>query len=479
MTDVGTVPGTPAAAGSIPGPRVLSWQDIRAVRADAPGWVTALKERHGSVVQFPLGPVPCYLVTNPEVIQEAFVSAERLFSRNVIRVGRGPEDWAAPLAGILGRGLLTSTGAFHMGQRRRIQPVFHRKRIDGYAAEFSAHSEHASGQWRDGQQIDVYAQMHELALGMAAKTLFDASLDDDISRTIRSAFPRKGGPLVWEAKVPIGRFDVTLPLPSTLKYRRARKLVDKVVYRIIKDRRAGDLAGNDLLSVLLTVEDAQTGERMDDDLVRDEAVTLLIAAHETVAATLTFAFYLLGQHAWVRERMQAELDEVLGGRLPEGADLPRLVWTNAVVSEVLRVFPPAWATARRTLTEFTADGYVLPADSFTLFSGWVVHRDPQWWPDPERFAPQRWIEAAEGEQDELAGHALQPGRPRMAYMPFGAGPHQCIGNAFARMEAVMVLATIMQGWDLEPVDEGPVTLQTHVTLRPRKPIHVTVRRRSH
>ncbi|GGP00796.1 cytochrome P450 [Wenjunlia tyrosinilytica] len=473
MTDVSTTTGSPAPTESIPGPAWLGVGKLRTMAAHPPRFFTGLREEYGPVVRFPFGNSHGYLLSDPRVIQDVYIASDRKFGKDVLKIGKG--NRAAPMAIILGRGLATSDGDFHRTQRRRIQPIFHRQRIAGYGATFASLAAEASAGWTDGQQMNVHEQMYEISLGMVAKTIFDVSLDADVAHTIRTAFPRRGGPLRWEQVVPFGRFVIKLPLRNNRRFRKGRKALNEIIYRMIEERRQGPGDGDDLLSVLLSVQDAETGEFMDDELVRDEAMTLLFAGHETSSGALTWAYHLLSKNPEAKKRMHAELDEVLGDRLPEVSDLPRLVWTDAVFSEALRLYPPVWVTVRRTLTEYTGAGYVLPPDSFVMISPWVVHHDPQWWPEPEAFAPQRWI-ASDG-ADPLGGHAVAPGRPRMAYLPFGAGPRQCIGNAFARMEAIMALATIGRHWDFEAVNDDPVDVVTHITVQPRRGVQMIARRR--
>jgi cytochrome P450 len=372
---------------------------------------------------------------------------------------------------------VTSSGDLHRKQRRLIQPIFHRKRIEGYGTVFATLADQAAATLTDGRELDIQDAMYELSLSMVTRTVFDTPLDSKVAQTIRTAFPRRGGPLKWEQVAPLGRLIMRLPLPSNLKFRRGQKRLERIIIEMIEDRRRGPGDGDDLLTMLINARDADTGEPMEDDLLRDEARGLLMAGHETSSAGLTWAYHLLAHNPEVKARMHAEIDEVLGDRLPGLDDLPKLRWTDAIFSEVMRLYPPVWTTVRRTLDEYDALGYLIPPTSFVMISPWVVHHDPQWWPEPERLAPQRWIAAEDGDDDPLSGHALAAGRPRMTYLPFGAGPRQCIGNAFARMEAVMALATIGRHWDFEAVDDGPIPVLTHVTVHPKNGLRMIPRRR--
>lgn len=438
-------------------------------------YLTGLRERYGPVVRIPLASSELYLISDPEAIHEVLVTSHRNFRKDVMRAGRG--KWAAPLAVILGNGLVTSDGRFHHKQRRLIQPMFHRERIAGYGRAFAELSDDIQAAWTDGDRLDLQAEMTELTLAIVARTLFDVSLDSEVARIIRT-IPRHEGPLRWDS-LPFARHLAKLPLPGNKRFHEGRGNVEAIVRRLMAERRRGDGQGTDLLSLLLAARDADTGEPMDDRQVLDETLTLLLVGHETTASALTWAYHLLGTHPEARQRMHEEIDEVLGGRLPTIEDLPRLVWTDAVFTEAMRLYPPIMGVARRPLDDFEVCGHRVRRNSFVGIVPWVVHRDPEWWPQPELFAPQRWLEpaASGGGADELTGHALRPGRPRFAYLPFGGGPRQCIGNTFSRMEGVMALATVGRHWEFEPVPGYAVDPLARITIRPRYGLPMSARRR--
>jgi cytochrome P450 len=439
-------------------------------------YLTGLRDEYGPVVRIPLGWRELYLISDPEAVQDVLVTSHRNFRKDVMSAGRG--KWAAPLEVILGNGLVTSDGQFHHTQRRLIQPMFHHERIAGYGRAFAELSDDIQSGWTDGDQLDLQVEMTELTLAIVARTLFDVSLDSDVARTVRTAIPRHEGPLRWDS-LPFARQLSKLPLPGNKRFYAGRDTLDAIVYGLMAQRREGDGHGADLLSLLLAARDADTGEPMADRQVRDEAITLLMAGHETTASALTWAYHLLGSHPEVRELMHAEIDEVLGDRLPTVEDLPRLVWTDAILSETMRLYPPIMGVARRPVADFEACGHRIPKDTFVGIIPWVVHRDPQWWPQPERFAPQRWLDnpPSGGARDELTGHAVRPGRPRFAYLPFGGGPRQCVGNTFSRMEGVMALATLGRHWEFDPVPGFEVETLARITIRPKAGLPVTARRR--
>jgi cytochrome P450 len=470
MTQVSTAPMATAAPG--PSGRLRA---LRAMSGNPLNYLTELRDQYGPVVRIPLSSNGLYMISDPEAAHEVLVTSHRNFRKDVISAGRG--EWTAPLEVIFGNGLVTSDGTFHRKQRRLIQPMFHHERIAGYGRAFAELSDDIQSGWKDGDRLDLQAEMTQLTLAIVARTLFDVPLDSDVARAF-TAIPRHEGPLRWDS-LPFARLLAKLPLPGNKRFYRARDNLDAIVYLLMAERRQGDGQGADLLSLLLAARDADTGEPMEDRQVRDEAITLFGAGHETTAGALTWSYHLLGRYPEARERMHEEIDEVLGGRLPAVEDLPRLIWTDAVLSEAMRLYPPVIGAPRRPLNDFEVCGHRVPKDSFIGIFPWVIHRDPRWWPQPELFAPQRWLETAQAADaaDELTGHAVRPGRPRFAYLPFGGGPRQCIGNTFARMESVMALATLGRHWEFEPVPGFAVDLLTKGTVRPRHGLPMFARRR--
>jgi cytochrome P450 len=457
----------------IPGPDGFRLSTLRAVQADTPGFLTSMRDTYGPLVRVPLGPQTLHLLSDPEAISDVLIASARNFDSDIVGSSGTREP---PLAKLLGNGLLTSTGAQHKKQRKLLQPLFHRQRVASYADAFAELTEQRMDRWSDGERLDALVEMVELTLAVVTRTIFDVALDSDVSRTVRTALPKNDGPLRW-AMAPGGALLSRLPLPSNVQFKRGRDALDAVVHRLIAERRRSGADGADLLSMLIAAKDADTGEPMDDRQIRDEVLTLLMAGHDTTANGLAWALHLLGRDARAAELLWTEVDDVLGGRLPGFADLPALTWTRAVFSEALRVYPPVWTVARRALSDHELLGYRVPGDATVMMSAWVVHRDPRWWPDPERFAPQRWVERApDGSVDNLTGTALAADRPRFSYFPFGGGPRQCIGNEFALLEGVMALATLARRWRFAPAP-GRVTAQAKIIVRPRGGLPMTVHAR--
>src|SRR2546423_5312527 len=308
--------------------------------------------------------------------------------------------------------------------------------------------------------------MMGLTLAIVGKTLFGADVERD-ARDVGQAMGTMLGTLDNLALFVVfmigGRLADNverLPIPSMLRFRRGKEALDRVIQRLVAEKRAGDGDGADLLSSLLSAE--ENGAGMDDQQIRDEAITIFLAGHETTAVALTWTFCLLARHPEVEGKLHAELDEVLGDRLPTVEDLPRLDYTRKVLSESMRLFPPAWMIGRQAIADLELCGYEVPAGTVLLLPPFFVQRDQRWWPEPRRFDPERF--AAE-EEDK---------RPRYSYFPFGGGPRLCIGESFAWMEGELLLATIAQSWRPRLAPGYPQGLQPQVTLRPNGGMRMTM-----
>jgi cytochrome P450 len=423
--------------------------------------VRRLAERYGDVVfvRFP-GTPPLAILNHPDYVRDVLVTRHRQFHKGV-----GLER-AKPL---LGEGLLTSEGEFHARQRRLLLPAFHRDVIHAYATTMAEHARRRSDGWQGREEVDVAREMAALALSIAGRTLFGADVDRDAS-TIGSALTAVLASFDL-ALMPFGHLLIRyrhLPIPAARRFMRAKADLDAIIYRLIAERRAGAGTGSDVLSLLVSARDVDgdnTG--MTDEQIRDEALTLLLAGHETTANALTWTWYLLSAHPEVEERLHAELAAVLGDRLPTAGDVPHLPYTRAVLSESMRLFPPAYLLGRRALVPYDVPGteYVLPAGTVVLVAQILLHRDSRFWDDAERFHPERWLETP------------HPARHRYAYFPFGAGPRVCIGEHFAWMEATLILATIASRWRLRLAADQRVEPQPIMTLRARYGMRMAIERR--
>lgn len=456
-----TTAAAPAAATTKypPGPkRRLPGGQMFAFRRDPLKFLTHMARAYGDVSRFRVGPQTFYFLNHPDLIRDVLVTHHERFHK-----GRALQRAKR----LLGEGLLTSEGEHWRRQRRLAQPAFHRQRLQGYGRVMVDYAERASERWRDGEALDISQEMMRLTLSIVGKTLFDADVERDASEV--------GGALseimdlFGYLMLPFAELMEKVPiLPPVRRFNRARARLDGVVYRIIDERRRGGEDRGDLLSMLLLAEDEE-GDRtgMSNEQVRDEAMTLFLAGHETTANLLAWTWYLLAQNPEAERRLHAEIDAALeGGRAPTVDDLPRLRYTEMVVSEVMRLYPPAWAVGRRAVAEHEAGGFVVPAGSLILVSQYVVHRDPRFWPDPGRFDPERWTPEA------------RSSRPQFAYFPFGGGPRRCVGEAFAWMEATLILATLASRWRMRLAPGRTVEASPRITLRPgRGGVPVTLERR--
>ncbi|HEX6574768.1 MAG TPA: cytochrome P450 [Gemmatimonadaceae bacterium] len=414
-----------------------------------------MKLEHGDIAHWKIGPQPIYLFSHPDLIRDVLVTNGRNFhkSRGLERAKR-----------LLGNGLLTSEGEFHLRQRRLAQPAFHRQRIASYATTMSDYASRTSNRWRHGETVDMHFEMMRLTLGIVARTLFDADVDDDaaeIGWALTTAFESFNF-----AMLPFTEYLDRLPLPSVRRFNAAKATLDRAIYRIIEDRRRSGEDRGDLLSMLLMATDTEgDGTGMSDLQLRDEAMTIFLAGHETTANALTWTWYLLSQHPEVEANVHAEVDAVLGGRSPTYEDMASLPYTRMVLAESMRLYPPAWGIGRRALEPFEARGFTIPSRAVVLMCPYIVHRDERFFPDPERFDPGRWTPEAQAE------------RPKFSYFPFGGGNRICIGEQFAWMEGVILIAALAQRWRMRLDPSQKVEVQPLITLRPRHGMRMTIERR--
>jgi len=426
-------------------------------RKDPGGFLEKMARQYGDVVFIPLGRQHIYYLGHPDMIRDVLIAHQNKFKKSrMLERARV----------LLGDGLLTSEGNHHRRQRRLVQPAFHRDRLAGYGAVMVARSAVVRDQWQSGQSFDVMQEMMRLTLAIVAKTLFSTDVDseaDDIGVALTQVFD-----LFEVILMPFSEILEKLPLPAVRRFKRARKRLDETIYRLIAERRASGSDAGDLLSMLLLARDEDQDEEgshgMTDEQVRDEALTLFLAGHETTANALTWAWYLLSQNPPAEAAFHAELDRVLAGRLPSFDDLPQLRYAESVFAEALRLYPPAWGIGRRALEDYPVGDFVIPARAVVLMSPYVVHRDPRWFPDPLLFRPERWL------PDD-------PARPKFAYFPFGGGARVCIGERFAWMEGTLLLAAIGQRWRLRLEPGHRVETHARITLRPKHGMRMIAERR--
>ncbi|HEY4899709.1 MAG TPA: cytochrome P450 [Terriglobales bacterium] len=394
--------------------------------------------------------ISSYFFAHPNQIESVLVTHHRSFIKG-IGTRANPE--------IFGNGLLTSEGEFWLRQRRLSQPAFHRTRIAAYADIMVREAERMLDGWRDGQELDIHREMMQTTLAIATRTLFGVDLGPRmpvVAGALDAFIRQNAGVSVWQ-------LILKLPTLKRWRYLRGVRALDEIVYSIIRERRATGM-GDDLLSDLLRAQDID-GSFMTDQQIRDEVMTMLLAGHETTALALSWAWFLLASHPDAQAKLQDEVDRVLTGRLPTAADVGQLTYTNDVVRETMRLYPPAWVITRMAAEQVEIGGYVVPAGSNVIVSPWVTHRDARFFPRPDQFDPERW--SAEHEQPT----------PKFAYFPFGGGPRVCIGNSFALMEAAILLAAVAQRFQISLVPGQTVEPLASITLRPKSGVRVQLRRR--
>jgi cytochrome P450 len=427
------------------------------MQRDRLGFLSGMAREHGDIVRYHIGPQEIWLLSHPDYIREVLVVQQRKFKK-----GRGLQMAKR----LLGEGLLTSEGEFHLRQRRLVQPAFHRQRVAAYArtmVEYTARMRHEWQQLPPGSEVDMAQEMMRLTLAIAGRTLFDADVEGEAAEVGRALTETMQ--MFTRITNPFAVLLARLPLPSNRRFDRARQKLDDIIYRIINERRQSGEDRGDLLSMLLLAQDEEGSGGMTDEQIRDEAMTIFLAGHETTANALTWTWYLLSQHPDIAARFYAEVDEVLTGRLPDVEDFQKLRYTEMILAESMRLYPPAWILGRNVLEDVEIGGCRIPRGALVLMSQCIVHHDARWYPQPDRFDPDRWTPEA------------KEARPKFAYFPFGGGTRVCIGEAFAWMEGVLVLATLAQQWRMDLSPGHVVEAQPLITLRPKFGMKVLLRRR--
>ncbi|HET9086493.1 MAG TPA: cytochrome P450 [Acidobacteriaceae bacterium] len=421
-----------------------------------------LVQTYGPVSHYKLGASHIVFVNDPELIREILVTQASAFIK---------ERTQQRMKILLGEGLITSEGDFHMRQRRIAAPAFHRQRIQGYAEMMVERTAAMRDRVHAGESFDMAAAMMELTLAVVARTLFATDVTQEIRQINHevNVIMRLYNYLV---ALPRAESYLHLPVPGLIRFRKARARLDSIVYRMIAERRAANVDRGDLLSMLLASRDEEGSveqSSMSDRQLRDEVITVFLAGYETVANALTWTWYLLSQNPAAAERMEQEIDALLGtgksARLPTLQDLPQLRYTEMVFAESMRLYPPAWAMGRQSTQAVELGPYRLPAGTYFFFSQYILHRSEEYYPDPLRFNPERFT------PEQKAA------RPRFAYFPFGGGSRQCIGEAFAWMEGVLILATLSQQWRFRMLPGQTVDVQPKITLRPKYPMRMISERR--
>jgi cytochrome P450 len=414
--------------------------DLLAFRRDRLRFLTMLARTQGDVARFRIGPYRVWQLAHPDLVHEVLVT-------HASRFRKGPVLQRARI--VLGDGLLTAEGDHHRRHRRLLNHAFHPDRIRTYAEVAVARADATSGRWDDGVPLDVHAETVRMTLATAGTTLLGTEVEEDVHaiagavEDLLSAYQLAFVPFGWRIQ--------HLPIGPARRLQRGRATLHALVDRMIHQRRGEATDAGDLLSSLVR---AHPEDRLTDEEIRDEALTLLLAGHETTANALAFSLVLMAEDAEVQALVQAEVDAVLEGRLPTAGDRDRLLICRGLFAEALRLFPPSWAMAREAIAPHRLGEHEVAVGDVVVAPQWVVHRDARWWDRPDRCDPTRWT-------------ADPPRHPRAAYFPFGGGVRQCIGEGFAWSEGILALATIVRRWTFQPLPDRRVTLEPLITLRPR------------
>ena len=406
-------------------------------------FLTRCARDHGDVVRLRMPGFAAYLLFNPEHIEHVLRGNHRNFCKD--RLTRR-------LTPLLGKGLLTSEGDFWRQQRQRTQPSFQMSQLQNYGPFMVGQIERQMRTWQDGETRDLHREMTTATLGIIVKVLFDAE-EPELAQEVGHALAELTDFFTSAFNyAPMARY---LPTPAAFRLHRARWRLNRIIFSLIQKHRARKRPGDDLLSRLLA-SGTDGAPPISDGQLRDELVTLFLAGLETTALALSFCLYLLAKNPEAENRWRAELDRVLGDRLPTAADVAKLEYTQCLMRESMRLYPPAWMIARESLADCDLGGFFVPAGAQLWMVQYVVHRDPRWFAEPDAFRPERW-------DDDFAKRL-----PRGAYFPFGDGPRICIGNHFAMLEAALILASIGQRFQFRLPADFELRLAPSVTLRPAK-----------
>jgi cytochrome P450 len=421
-----------------------------AMQRDPLSLVVRMMCDHGPLVRLRFGPRVVHLATHPDVVREVLQTKQQSFNKQT--------DGFKQVQLIVGQGLLTSDGAFWRRQRRIAQPAFHKTRLAGFGDTMVRAATGLAERWDRAadrrEPVDVDRDLMALTLEIVADTLLSARTDGLDMQALGNAIDFLLVDVRRRMSAPF-HIPLSVPLPSNVEFRRSLGVLDRVIGDIIARRRSGSEKRDDLLQMLLDAEDAETGERMTDSQLRDEAMTMFLAGHETTASALSWTLMLLSRHPEARRRLAEELDDVLGGGPPSLDDLPRLAYTGQVLDEAMRLYPPAWLFARQTSEPVQIGGCAIEDDSAVLIAPYAVHRHPDYWSNPLAFDPDRFS------PDRAKEHH------KFQHLPFGAGSRKCIGAGFAVMEAKIILATLAQRFTFELLPARPPVPEPALTLRPR------------
>jgi len=438
-----------------PGPRsILPNMFLREFINNPIKTVMDIAYTYGDIAHFKFGRQHVYLINNPDYIEDILIKNYKNFIKNKgLQVSKR----------LLGEGLVTSEGGYHDRQRRIIQPAFHPNLIKKYGDIMTSFAGNMSHQWQDGNTLDIHKEMIYLTAAIISKAVLGSEIKPEQGDEV-------GDALLICAEyfnrllMPFGELIQKIPILGVNKgFQQAKRKLDSIVYSMIAEHRDNERKGvlqSDLLFTLLQAQDSEAGiERMTDSQLRDEVMTIFLAGHETTSNALTWTFYLLSQNPSVDAKLYEEITSILGNgkdtRIPTIEDIPKLEYAEKVFRESMRLYPPAWTIGRQAINDYKVDKYIIPSRSIVLMSQYVMHHNPKYFPDPDRFYPERWTKQTK----------LQ--LPRFSYFPFGGGIRGCLGEPFAWMEGILLLSTICQRWKMHHDPEHKVELKPLITLRPK------------
>lgn len=438
-----------------PGPKAkIPLGHLFSYRRDSIGFLRKIAKEYGDIVHFKIGPIRIVLLNHPDHIKEVLTVQHRNFVK-----GR-PLEMAKEL---LGDGLLTSEGEFHKRHSRMIQPAFHRNMMESYVPAVTKCIAQMMSNWQDGLEADMKDEMTHMSIAIAGKTLFNADIAKEapeISKALDTATN-----LFGRISLPFSEWLLKLPLPGNLRFYKAKERLDDTVSRMINERRQNKIDNGDLVSLLLRTQDENGNGGLSDKEIRDEAITLFLTAFDTTSTALTWTWYLLSQNPQAEAELHTELDNVLNGRLPVTEDIPNLKYCRMVFGESMRLYPPSYVIPRQATEDFPIGNFIVPRGSTVLMSPYLIHRDPRFYSNPEKFDPCEW---------DKHSHGLNS---KYEYFPFSRGPRSCIGEPFAWMVGTLAIASVAQSWKIKHVPDHPVELLPLINLRPKYGMMMTLHRR--
>jgi cytochrome P450 len=438
-----------------PGPKTkFPLGHLFSYRRDCIGFLKKISKEYGDVVHFKMGPIRVVLLNHPDHIKEILSTQHKNFVK-----GR-PLEMAKEL---LGEGLLTSEGEYHKRQSRMIQPAFHRNMIESYVPAVTKCVTQMMNKWEDGMTVDMKDEMTKMSIAIAGMALFNADIEKEAPE-INEALDTATS-LFGRISLPLSELLLKVPVPGTIRFNKAKARLDNTVKRMIDERIRNKMDNGDLISLLLRSQNENGDAGMSDQQIRDEAITLFLTAFDTTSTALTWVWYLLSQNLEVEQELYKEIDFVLNGRLPVADDIAKLRYTRMVFGESMRLYPPSYVIPRQAQEDFSIDKYIIPRGSIILVSPYLIHRDPRFYPEPEKFDPYSW---------DKHSHGLNS---KYEYFPFSRGPRSCIGEPFAWMQGTVVLASVAQSWRIKHVPGHRVELLPLINLRPKHGMMMTLHRR--